>query len=260
MTTGATHQSLGRLLVERGVISQEQLDAALAVQRSEGGMLGEILTARGWVTPLSIAAAIAKQKVNRPDDAAPPSRDGRGSSWKPLGTLLVEKGFISDVQLKQALALQGEGGGFLGEILVDKGWLSAADLVLALAAQLGLDFDVKRAASRDDEGAIVPADRPAAHFEVLEDAPGDLRLLKTTETFMEATDFVFDDVLWQRDPGNLQIVRVDSGRREVVWSFSPGEAAAHTRGDMLSVFGYAVGQWEDKHQFTGDGSSVAAAG
>lgn len=256
MTNGASHQSLGRLLVERGVISQEQLDAALAVQRKQGGMLGEILTSRGWVTPLSIAAAIAKQKVDAPE--AQPSR-GRGTGWKPLGTLLVEKGLVTDVQLKQALAVQSESGGFLGEILVDQGWLAASDLVLALAAQLGLDFDVRRAATNLDESAIVPTDRPAAHFEVLEEVGEDVKLLNTTETFMEATDFVFDDVLWQREPGNLQIVRVDAGRREVVWSFSPGDAATHSRGDMLSVFGYSPGTWEDKYEFKGEGSSFAAA-
>jgi radical SAM superfamily enzyme YgiQ (UPF0313 family) len=129
--------------------------------------------------------------------------------------------------------------------------------VLALAAQLGLDFDVKRAVEHRDETVIVPADRPAAHFEVLEDTGDEVELLKTAETFMEATDFVFDEVLWQREPGTLQIVRVDAGRREVVWSFRPGEAATHTREDMLSVFGYAVGTWQDKH---GEGRSVAATG
>jgi hypothetical protein len=249
MTNDASRPSLGRLLVERGVITEEQLSTALRVQRDEGGMLGEILTSRGWVSPLSIAAAVAKQKAEEPAPAVEQSnRAGRGASWKPLGTVLVEKGFITDVQLKQALALQRDSGGFLGEILVDNGWLAASDLVLALAAQLGLDFDVKRAVAQRDEAVILPSDRPAAHFEVLEDVAGETQLLKTTETFMEATDFVFDEVLWQREPGNLQIVRVDGGRREVVWSFRPGEAATQAREDMLSVFGYAVGQWEDKHQ------------
>ncbi len=260
MTNDASRHSLGRLLVERGVISEEQLNTALAIQRSEGGMLGEILTSRGWVTPLSIAAAVAKQKATGRPDAGADGNGGRvrSSDWKPLGTLLVEKGFISDVQLKQALALQSESGGFLGEILVDRGWLATSDLVLALAAQLGLDFDVKRAVESRDETVIVPTDRPAAHFEVLEDADGEVKLLKTTETFMEATDFVFDEVLWQREPGNLQIVRVDAGRREIVWSFRPGEAAAHTREDMLSVFGYSVGNWQDK--YSGEDSSAVAAG
>ena len=83
MTNDASRQSLGRLLVERGVISTDQLDAALKIQRAEGGMLGEILTARGWVTPLSIAAAIAKQKVDQRRRTAPTEhgrREGRAGS------------------------------------------------------------------------------------------------------------------------------------------------------------------------------------
>jgi hypothetical protein len=259
MTNDASRASLGRLLVERGVITDEQLDLALSVQRTQGGMLGEILTSRGWVTPLSIAAALAKQRTDESEASTETeSRPDRGSNWKPLGTLIVEKGFITDVQLKQALALQREEGGFLGEILVDSGWLAASDLVLALAAQLGLDFDVKRASEQGGETAFVPADRPAAHFEVLEDTGEQEQLLRSTETFMEATDFVFDEVLWQREPGDLQIVRVDAGRREVVWSFRPGEAASHEREDLLSVFGYSVGQWQDKHG--GDSPPVPALG
>src|SRR2546423_2040935 len=154
-------------------------------------MLGEILASGGWVTPLAIAAAVAKQKAEESADSNGQSpRPGRSASWRPLGTLLVEKGFISDVQLKQALAIQRDEGGFLGEILVERGWLAASDLVLALAAQLGLDFDVKRAVERRDETAIVPADRPAAHFEVLEDAGGQVKLLKTAGSILKAQDFV----------------------------------------------------------------------
>ena len=107
---------------------------------------------------------------------------------------------------------------------------------------------------------ILPTDRAAAHFEVLEDVGGEVQLLKTAETFMEATDFVFDEVLWQREPGNLQIVRVDAGRREVVWSFRPGEAATHTREDMLErvrLRGRAVG---GQAPVRPEGPSMAAAG
>src|SRR5205823_3886748 len=108
------------------------------------------------------------------------------------------------------------------------------------------------------EEALLPCDRPEAHFDVLEEVDGGVQLLKTAATFIEATDYVFDEVLWQREPGNLQIVRMDTGRREVVWSFKPGEAATHTREDMLSVFGYSVGQWQDKHG--GNSPPMAAAG
>jgi len=243
MTTDAGSQSLGSLLVSRGVITTDQLEVALAVQRKQGGMLGEILTSRGWVSPLSVAAALAKQKTGR---ATASSRPARGSGWKPLGTLLLERGLVTDVELKQALAVQNDTGGFLGEILVQRGWLASSDLVLGLAAQLGLDFDARSAAEQPGT-AVLPTNRPAAHFDVLEETGGKVELLKTAATFMEATDFVFDDVLWQREPGNLQIVRVDGGRREIVWSFRPGEAAAHAREDMLDVFGYSVGNWDDRY-------------
>jgi hypothetical protein len=256
MTNDASHPSLGRILVDRGVITQDQLDTALRVQRQHGGLLGEILTSRGWVTPLSIAAAVARQKAEESGDEPAPARR---ANWTPLGTLLVEKGYVTDVELKQALVLQRDGGGFLGEILVDRGWISATDLVLALAAQLGLDFDLRRGEGSGDETVLLPSDRPAACFEVLENVDGEIRLLKTTETFLEATDFVFDEVLWERESGDLQIVRVDGGLRDVAWSFRPGDAATHSRDDMLSIFGYAVGQWEDKHQHGGEGESMAEA-
>jgi hypothetical protein len=261
MTNDASRPSLGRLLVERGVLTQEQLEVALQVQRDEGGILGEIITSRGWVSPLMIAAAVAKQKAAEKDPASREAEAPRKANWKPLGTLLVEKGLITAVELKQALAVQSDGGGFLGEILVDNGWLTASDLVLGLAAQLGLDFDAKRAGNGPGNAAVVlPSDRPAAHFEVLESVAGEVQLLKTAQTFMEATDFVFDEVLWQREPGELQIVRVDGGHREVAWSIRPDEAQGKPRDDMLSVFGYPVGQWEDKHQHGPDDSSLAALG
>jgi hypothetical protein len=255
MPADASHPSLGRLLVQRGVITDEQLETALRVQRDEGGMLGEILTAKGWVTPLSIAAAVARQREAKMADQGSDQR--RAINWTPLGALLVERRLISDVELKQALALQRDQGGFLGEILVEQGWLSASDLVLALATQLGLDLELRGSADTVSVDTLLPTDRPAARFEVLEDVGGTPRLLKTAETFMEATDFVFDEVLWQREPGSLEIVRVDAGEREVVWTFRPGDAAAKPADDLLGVFGYAVGTWEDKH---GGESSLAAAG
>jgi len=233
------------------VISEEQLESALAEQRSRGGLLGEILTARGWVTSLSLAAALARQRdSNDSGQHTPASRAepaAQDASWKPLGTLLVERGFLSLVELRQALAEQQRRGGFLGQLLVERGWISAADLVLALAAQLGLDFDVKRAASHGVDGAtILPADRPAALFQVFEGPEGARRLLETAETFLEATDFVFDQVLCCRQVDELQIVRIDAGRREVVWEHRPDQQTpTPQRDDLQEIFGYPVTEWQD---------------
>lgn len=59
--------------------------------------------------------------------------------WRPLGRLLVEKGVISEQELKQALAAQSATGKRLGEVLVEKGVVSGPALTLALAEQWGIE-------------------------------------------------------------------------------------------------------------------------
>ena len=106
---------LGRILVQREVITEQQLEHALADQRRTGARLGDILAERGWASPLSIATALARQRSIEGRSRSSPPAEARGDSWKPLGVLLVEKGLISEVQLQQALADQWEHRGFLGE-------------------------------------------------------------------------------------------------------------------------------------------------
>jgi hypothetical protein len=52
---------LGQLLVERGLITEEQLDSGLAQQDWSGRPLGEVLIALGFVTEATIAQALATQ-------------------------------------------------------------------------------------------------------------------------------------------------------------------------------------------------------
>jgi len=52
---------LGEILIERGLISYEQLELALADQQVSGDLLGAILIERGFVAPTTIAAALATQ-------------------------------------------------------------------------------------------------------------------------------------------------------------------------------------------------------
>jgi hypothetical protein len=53
---------LGRLLVQRGQITEAQLDAALAEQAVTGRRLGQILIATGVLTSFALAAALAEQQ------------------------------------------------------------------------------------------------------------------------------------------------------------------------------------------------------
>ncbi|MDR7442958.1 MAG: hypothetical protein QN153_12480, partial [Armatimonadota bacterium] len=53
---------LGALLLERGLITPEQLDAALAEQRRTGELLGRILVERGYLSKQALGEALAAQK------------------------------------------------------------------------------------------------------------------------------------------------------------------------------------------------------
>ena len=52
---------LGRLLVEEGLISEEQLAEALSEQQESRELLGQILVERGAVATADLAAALAEQ-------------------------------------------------------------------------------------------------------------------------------------------------------------------------------------------------------
>src|SRR5512145_32842 len=104
---------LGERLLERGVLTERQLELAVREQKRTGAMLGEILTQLGLLTPQMLSAVLAEQGgVNYIDlaevdiapevialvpesmarrlNVLPVSRDGDG--------LLLAMGNIYDVQ------------------------------------------------------------------------------------------------------------------------------------------------------------------
>ncbi|NQS99796.1 MAG: hypothetical protein HQ595_01830 [Candidatus Omnitrophica bacterium] len=54
-------EQLGQVLLQRGVITQAQLDEALQMQQKQGGLLGELLTGLGFTKEEEIAQALAIQ-------------------------------------------------------------------------------------------------------------------------------------------------------------------------------------------------------
>jgi hypothetical protein len=52
---------LGRLLVDKGLLSESGLERALVDQLRTGRLLGEILVSRGWVSAEDVARAVAEQ-------------------------------------------------------------------------------------------------------------------------------------------------------------------------------------------------------
>jgi len=55
------NKQLGELLIERGIISQHQLDQALTVQKERGGLIGEVLVELGFAKEEDITQALTAQ-------------------------------------------------------------------------------------------------------------------------------------------------------------------------------------------------------
>ena len=55
------NKQLGELLLDRGIITQAQLDQSLNVQRDKGGLIGEILVELGFVKEDDIAQSLTAQ-------------------------------------------------------------------------------------------------------------------------------------------------------------------------------------------------------
>ena len=56
-----TRKRLGELLVEEGLLKEEQVAEALKQQKATGKLLGALLVELGWVSEYDIARTIAKQ-------------------------------------------------------------------------------------------------------------------------------------------------------------------------------------------------------
>jgi general secretion pathway protein E/type IV pilus assembly protein PilB len=67
---------LGRLLVQRGLLTQDELEAALDEQERTGGLLGEILMRSGLLSRLALASSLHEQSL------APESESGFGSGLR----------------------------------------------------------------------------------------------------------------------------------------------------------------------------------
>ncbi len=75
----APRARLGSVLLDMGLISQDELAGLLAHQRSEGGKLGELLVAQKRLSPEQVAKALAQRLgVEYADLAVPPDLDLAG--------------------------------------------------------------------------------------------------------------------------------------------------------------------------------------
>jgi hypothetical protein len=120
-----------------------------------------------------------------------------------LGTLLIERGYIDQEQLDEALRLSAENGERLGEVIVRQGWASEDDLAKVLAEQWHLRYYERSAISFDGKALRRMSWEDASRLEALpihenEDGavvvavaePTDARLLALRELLGDRIDFV----------------------------------------------------------------------
>jgi hypothetical protein len=254
---------LGALLVEKGLLTAAELDQALAEQRRTGRLLGQVLVQRGFVGSLSLARALAEQHgvSLHPTSADPPPRQefGRTKSdvgtWRPLGQVLVEKGFVTEAELQRVLAEQKQHPARrLGEILVADGYISGSELALALAEQHGLELDNEDELGQELETVLEPASPGQPTYRVYSVAyepvyrPGSI--LYQSTSFLEAADFACE-LVQRQNPAALEIEKVDGAVRETVWTYSEARANAEAaaREKLVGIFGFDPVKWDTRRQF-----------
>jgi len=256
-------RQLGELLVDEQLLTEDELEQALAEQARTGRLLGQILVSNGYLSAFSLARVLSQQHgvdlraggeaeprspalslADPPEFGALPNE--AAASWRPLGKVLVEQGFVTEGQLGLALAEQQESHGRLGEILLSRGFLSGPDLARALADQHGVDL------APQSELELQTSVRPAAAeepmykvFEVFFE-PGYQRRTSVFESanFLDAADHAFEYVE-EHQPAALEIHRTHGAAQETVWNYSASRAAAYqvAQKKLVDTFGFDPIRW-----------------
>jgi len=147
----------------------------------------------------------------------------------PLGELLIEKGLLTEPDLVLALAHQRADGRPLGQILLSMGVLTEQELARTLAEQHGFDFSMSLRRRLSPVARPKPEEAPEAQDEPAEEAaepaerylvrePGREEPLHVADSFLDAADAAFE-LIEERDPAELEIVRAREGELERLWSY-----------------------------------------
>ena len=153
---------IGALFVERGLVSESQIRIALEIQVESGQQLGQILVERFGVSRKELASVVAEQWAKLGGSAGPEDT----ASWRRLGEIFVDRGFVTEEELEQALVRQRQTGERLGEALVAQGVISKFELAGALAEQMAA---LERSAAED--AADIPAEATIHRLPARPDEP-----------------------------------------------------------------------------------------
>ncbi len=258
-------RQLGELLVDQQLLTEDELEQALSEQARTGRLLGQIIVNNGYLSAFSLTRVLSEQHgvelraatgrepeppkpvlslADPPELGSPETR--ADSLWRPLGKLLVERGFVTETQLSRALAEQRDGNGRFGEILVARGLLSGPELARALAEQHGVELETDGEVELQTQlKPSTPEEPTYTVFEVVFE-PGYQRRTPVYESpnFLEAADYAFEFVQ-EHEPDALEIHRVQDPVQETVWNYSASREAAASarRKELVETFGFDPTRW-----------------
>lgn len=131
-----TKPRIGELLVAAEVVSQQQLDEAMALQRRQGGRVVEKLIDLGYLDTTTFVRFLSVRTE--------PER------FKPrIGELLVSEQLVTPAELGEALEMQAKEGGKVVENLIALGYLDAQRFLGFVSRQPGvasislLNYDIE---------------------------------------------------------------------------------------------------------------------
>ena len=183
---------IGALFVERGLVSESQIRVALEIQRESGQQLGQVLVERFGVSRKELASVVAEQWAKLGGSSGPEDT----ASWRRLGEIFVDRGFVNQEELDHALTRQRQTGERLGEVLMAQGVISKFELAGALAEQMAALGD------QDAEEASAPqAEATVFQLPTRDDVPAELTALPDNIVELSpARDDAADEIAAHEDP------------------------------------------------------------
>ncbi len=122
---GAVPPRLGEMLVEREIISADEVEAILRMQSNPGGLIGRQLVENGLVTRDQLRECLDEQAEYHRTGRVPPR----------LGEMVVAKGWVKQEDLNQLLRKKVAPGSLFGEFLVANKLVREEDLNKCLERQ-----------------------------------------------------------------------------------------------------------------------------
>jgi chitodextrinase len=153
---------LGRILLDAGFLSNNDLDQAFVEQKQTGGLLGQVLVRKGVLKPEDVSGSLVLQShLSDFEDVKSIAAGDR----QMLGELLVRSGHISADLLDRAIAEQKLTGEKLGDVFIRLGMLTEQQIDLLLEFQRGQETTTQFSPLRLGELLVTSGDISRAQLD-----------------------------------------------------------------------------------------------